>query len=205
MDVFILDCWIYAKVKFLHIHTHVSASFFGYDAVPIFIIFMSAIGMMKSPGCLTKFPPTVMHTQYVSVLCGIMPHTACDYVAFNTTGISNQYVFNIVLQPACSLKSFKSCPILLHIPFFSPFYCFPLHQISVFDFLSSCITGETVWDGVNFNSIFFLIFFKKRIFLECIGAVWLFIFVPVSIRIVWTWSALILFYFMVYLWLSDGI
>ena len=122
-----------------HIHTHVSAHFFGYYYVPIsFISIMSTIRVLMYPGYLIKFPPAISLTWCVPVFWGLMSHTDLVFITFHKTGVLYYYMNNIVLVPTLSSKPFESRTISLHIPFPRTFFVFAFTRwlyLSAFPFV----------------------------------------------------------------------
>ena len=141
----------------------------------VFIIVISAVGVLMSHWYLIRFPPAVNLTQCVSIFCSLMIHNDWMYIAFNLNGICYQYTNTIFwyLHTSPNLAIFSE--FITH-PFFQHFLHFPLYQISVFECLSNCIAGETICNGVKGYRFFLHIIFDNYVLLNFVGSNGLFYF-----------------------------
>ena len=103
---------------------------------------------------------------------------------------------NIVFVPSFSSKPFKHCPSFLHITFSHTFF---LYQISVFELLSGCFSGDTFCDGLKWYRFFFRVIFNNHVLLHYVGPGWFF---SISGWIVQTLFVLFLYRLLGYLCLN---
>ena len=101
------------------------------------------------------------------------------YVAFPHTGIWDIYINNKNLGTCTIRKTLKFCQIMLHI-IFPTFFRFYFYQISAYLSALSFVLKVTLFTiGWSFTIYFYRVF-NNHVLFKCIGAGWLFIFVPIS-------------------------
>ena len=118
-----------------------------------FIILMSDVGFLTSPGYLIGFLPDIIHTWCISILYGRIPHNTWTYVTFLLTGTFDWWIKN-VFAPTGSSSHCYYCPNLLHIHFPHNILVLPL-EISLYSIAFTVVSKVTLFFMGNSVTIFF--------------------------------------------------
>ena len=123
-----------------------------------FIILMSDVGFLKSPGYLIGFPPAGSCTWCISILYGRTLYNTWTHVTFLPTGTFDWWII-FFFVPTGSLNHWYYRPSLLHIHFSYNLFVLPLH-ISMYSIDFTVVSRVT---------LFFMGQSVKILFLVCVN------------------------------------